>query len=195
MQEYQAMLLLDKNKQTSTTDDLVRSATKGGTRSRQSVSVAAAANFNELCEAFRLVYKEYLRCGYITPHTGVMHYSVQQVFSTSRTFVAVSDRRVVGTGTVVIASPAGLPSMEVFGDVFESLAMSGRCVAEGTMLACTSVEGAKACSISLEIIPRALRWSVSAGVDDWYVVANPRPIFYSGTVTSFIVLGCDIFLD
>jgi hypothetical protein len=145
---------------------------------RQALSVTPAGTFEELCEAFRLVYQEYTKCGYITSNPGMMHYSVLQLLPTSRTYIALSSGRLIGTGTVVVASPAGMPSAEVFGDVFESLAQAGRTVAEATMLACLSTERSRAADVSREIIPHAIRWAVSQGADDWCVVVNPKHVAF-----------------
>jgi hypothetical protein len=103
-----------------------------------------------------------------------MRYTALQLLPTSRTFVASRGGRVVGTGTVVLASAAGLPSSDVFGGEFESLRASGRLVAEATMLACVDSEGDRAHNTSLELIPWGVAWATSRGADDWCVVVNPR---------------------
>ena len=82
-------------------------------------------SFEEACAAFRLVCEEYLKSGYQEPNTPGMRYSVLQLLPYSQTYIAASPDGVVGTGTVVLDSPAGLPSSDVFGDIFEQRSTTG----------------------------------------------------------------------
>ncbi len=147
---------------------------RGKAEGDPTLAVGPAASFEQLCQAFHLVYLEYLKCGYQARGGGRMRYTALQLLPASRTYVATRGGCVVGTGTVVLASAAGLPSSDVFGDQFESFRASGRLVAEATMLACVDAGGDRAHNTSLALIPWGIAWALSRGADDWCVVVNPK---------------------
>lgn len=148
-----------------------------------------ASSFAQLCEAFRLVYREYLKCGYQPPHPCGMRFTALQLLPHSRTFVATLGGGVVGTGTMVVASRAGLPSSDVFGDLYASLACQGRLVVEGTLLACIDRGEVRAHSVSLGLMRHGIAWAMARGADDWCVVVNPKHFRFWNESLGLEVLG------
>jgi hypothetical protein len=153
-----------------------------------SIRIGPATSVRSLCQAFGLVYREYLRCGYLEPDAIEMRYSLLNVLPTSKTFVAQAGGRVVGTATLVVSSPAGLPSSEVFSQVFKELERSGRKVAEATMF---SVDATipRANTLALRIMPWLLAWAVSQLVEDICVVVNPRHVRFWERTLGFARVG------
>ncbi len=152
-------------------------------------SVGPADSFARLCEAFRLVYFEYLRWGYVASDPSEMRFSAFQLLPVSATFVAVASGRVVGTASFVVASSAGLPSSGVFGDLFDSLAAEGRLVTEATMLASVASGSAGVRRTPLRVMPWALAWALAQGADDLCVVVNPRHVDFWSHALGFEPLG------
>jgi hypothetical protein len=146
-------------------------------------------SFEELCESFRLVYEEYLRWGLTDAHHSRMRYQVHQLLPVSQSFIAYRSGSVAGTGSVVLDSPAGLPSSPIFGDVFSALKRGARRVAEGTMLACRDVGEVPAHRTAWGVIAQAISWSILVGVDDFCIVVNPRHFKFWHETMGFEVLG------
>jgi hypothetical protein len=170
--------------------ELAHTGRRGEVGKRQAeLTIGPARSFEQLCQAFHLVYMEYLRHGYQTPNASQMRYSVLQLLPTSRTFVATAGTRVVGTGTIVVNSSAGLPSTDIFGDVFKGLERQGRVVAEATLLACADIGDCRANSIAVQLMPSALAWVLSRRADDLCVVVNPRHLRFWENVLGLEVLG------
>ncbi|MBI3323715.1 MAG: hypothetical protein HYZ92_00350 [Candidatus Omnitrophica bacterium] len=70
---------------------------------------------DELKSAMRLVYREYLRRGYVNPNPHQLKISVFHALPETTTFVAVHQRLgVIGTTTLILDSPLGLPMDEVY---------------------------------------------------------------------------------
>ena len=65
--------------------------------------------FSELCAAFTMVHDNYVASGYMTPHSSGMRYTALQLLPVSTTWIAIYGNEIIGTGTVVAYSPAGLP--------------------------------------------------------------------------------------
>lgn len=131
-------------------------------------------SFPELCEAFRLVYRNYAACNYQSLNRMKMRYSVHQILPSCTALVARVGVNVVGTGSLVTDSVGGLPSESVFHDIFDRLRDQGRHLAEATALACHGDNQIKAAYVSLNLIPVGIALARARGVDDWCVTVNPK---------------------
>lgn len=90
---------------------------------------------DELDEAFRLVYKEYVVKNYCPENASYMHYTFHSLLPASRTFVIKAEGKMIGTISLVPDSRAGLPLDSIFADELAKLRKPGRLLAEVSLLA------------------------------------------------------------
>ena len=95
---------------------------------------------DELTKASHLVYREYLKRNYIKPYTTQLKLSIYHALPSTAAFIAVKHRKIVGTVSVIEASPLGLPMDEVYKLELDALRKQGRNLAEISMLALDSEE-------------------------------------------------------
>ncbi|MBI4115678.1 MAG: PilZ domain-containing protein [Candidatus Omnitrophica bacterium] len=94
-----------------------------------------AQTLDELKAAYHLVYEEYIRRGYCDPDPSKMHYSAFCVFPDSRTFIMKYQSCMLGTISLIVDSPCGLPMEMVFKELISPLRNEGRRLAEVSLLA------------------------------------------------------------
>jgi len=94
-----------------------------------------ADQFGDLENAYRLIYKEYVLRGYCEPNDSKMHYSFYCVLPETRTFLLTRNDQLLGTITLILDSPCGLPMESLFHDSIEKMRASGRRMAEVSLLA------------------------------------------------------------
>jgi len=92
-------------------------------------------NFEELIQAYHLIYKEYVKRGYCEENKAELHYSFYCTLPGSRTFVLKRTDKLLGTLSILADSPCGLPMEHMFGPLIKSMRDSGRHVAEVSLLA------------------------------------------------------------
>ncbi len=80
----------------------------------KSVEYRVARTRQELTDVYRIVYKEYIKQGYINPNPSQMHYSMHNLIPQTTTFVALADGKVITTATVIPDSPLGIPMDELY---------------------------------------------------------------------------------
>lgn len=114
------------------TDRLCRFAAK---QASKDLSCYPAETLEELKASYRLVYKEYVKRGYCPEHPSQMHYSVYCVFPQSRTFVLKRHNIFLGTLSLIVDSPCGVPMESLFPNLIGKLRSEGRRVAEVSLLA------------------------------------------------------------
>ncbi|MCP5467837.1 MAG: hypothetical protein H7A32_01035 [Deltaproteobacteria bacterium] len=136
-------------------------------------------NYNELCSAFNLVYKEYQKLGYTLPDEDIsqMRFGVHQLFNESKTFILKINNAICGTGSFVLDSELGLPCESIFKEDIARLRDHGKRLAEGTLLACIPYHGIDSAQISA-IILHSYHLLRSYAVDNVLVVVNPRHVKY-----------------
>lgn len=94
-----------------------------------------ASSEKDLEKAYGLVYREYLARGYCEENPLGMHYNVFSILPDSRTFLLEKDDMLLGTISLAIDSPCGLPMESLFPEEIAKLRKSGRRLAEVTLLA------------------------------------------------------------
>jgi hypothetical protein len=135
--------------------------------------IRAVSRFETLCEAFRLAHDHRVRSGLIAPHPSRMDFTVYQLFPFfSKSWAAYVGGRMVGTGTVAVHTPAGLPSSGKFGSSFSRMRRAGRTAAEGSILVCNHFCRSRVRSITLALVATEIDWALAVGVDEFYTVAN-----------------------
>ncbi|MBI4358465.1 MAG: PilZ domain-containing protein [Candidatus Omnitrophica bacterium] len=93
-----------------------------------------AQTFEELKEAYHLVYQEFLKRGYSKEKQSKMYYHLYSLLPETRTFLLHEKGTLLGTVTLVPQSALGLPMERVFPDEVKKLKEEGRKLAEVTLL-------------------------------------------------------------
>lgn len=101
----------------------------------ENVDYRVARTRQELEGAFTLVYKEYLRRNYIRPDGEAIKLSIFNALPQTTTFIALFDKQIVATASVVLDSPIGLPMDKIYHEELCSLRQQGNKVCEVSMLA------------------------------------------------------------
>src|SRR4029079_19537838 len=94
-----------------------------------------ASGLNELDGAFRVVYEGYVHRGLMLPNVHRMRITPYQLSPTAQVFVALNNRSVVSTLSLVEDGPEGLPMESLFGHEIHSFRRQRQRVAEVTSLA------------------------------------------------------------
>ncbi|MCM8775890.1 MAG: hypothetical protein NC930_06035, partial [Candidatus Omnitrophica bacterium] len=92
-------------------------------------------SFDDLAEAYKLVYKEYLARKYCSPNPRGMHYTAFCFLPETRTFILEKKGSLLGTLTLIPDTLCGLPSEAVFPGEIKKLRQPGRYLAEVSLLA------------------------------------------------------------
>ncbi|MDD2943843.1 MAG: hypothetical protein PHC51_12865 [bacterium] len=154
------------------------------------VRVKRAQNFDELCDAFHLVEKEYKRAGLSDGSRSGLRFSLLNLIpQISMTMIARVSGAISGTATIVRNSPAGLPCSRIYGDIIRDLTAHGRNVVEGTMLSCEDSGKVAANQISMELIAASIGYALDTGIDDFLLVVNPRHMRFWTEVVGLDLLG------
>lgn len=90
---------------------------------------------SEAREAFSLVYSQYLKRHYCQPNDMRIYFTPSVFLPESRTIVLKKDNVLVGTVSIIVDSPAGLPMEELFPKEIKALRRPGRKLCEVVMLA------------------------------------------------------------
>lgn len=139
--------------------------------------VGQVTGFEQLLDAYSLVYKEYRKLGYVGYHACGIHFTPFQLSSSNQTLVALDEsRKVVGTGSIVVHSEHGLPSGYLFEREFSKLMRQGRPIAEGSLLSCHPSGSLGAGDVSLRLICTALSYLATRGASHFCVVVNPKHV-------------------
>ncbi|MDD5729695.1 MAG: hypothetical protein PHN57_01005 [Candidatus Omnitrophica bacterium] len=89
----------------------------------------------EMESSFGLVYKEYLKRGYVNEHPSQLRVTMYNALPQAATFVAVCKDEIVSTATLVPDSPLFLPMDEIYHEELNQLRAKGLKLCEITMLA------------------------------------------------------------
>jgi hypothetical protein len=101
----------------------------------EKVEYRVARTREELEAAYSLVYKEYLKRGYINPDGERIKLSIFNALPQATTFIALLDKQIVATATVVPESPLGLPMDKIYHEELCSLRQRSDKICEVSMLA------------------------------------------------------------
>jgi hypothetical protein len=101
----------------------------------ESVEYRVARNREELEAAYALVYKEYLKRGYIKPDGKPLKLSIFNALPQTTTFIALMDNQLVATATVVPDSHLGLPMDKIYHEELCLLRQRSGKICEVSMLA------------------------------------------------------------
>jgi len=146
-----------------------------------SLLFSAARTTDELVQAYRLVYKNYLRCEYIDTHPSEMRYTVFNALPQTTTFVASLGGSVVTTATVIFDSPLGLPLEAIYKDEVDELRSQYARLCEVTMLADRRRAGMRTIPAILQLFKMILHYVLKfEKATDIVITVNPsHETFYT----------------
>lgn len=104
-------------------------------RQSQSMTCRPATTKEDLQDAYHLVYEEYLRRKLCKEDASTLQYNFFCMLPGSRTFLLEIEGEVVGTISVIIDSPCGIPMETLFPDKVGQFRQKGRHIAEVCLLA------------------------------------------------------------
>ncbi|HTY44629.1 MAG TPA: hypothetical protein VMD52_01390 [Patescibacteria group bacterium] len=94
-----------------------------------------ARSREELEKAYALVYREYLKRGYVKENPSGMRISIHNAGPQTTTFVAISGSEVVATATIIPDSPLGLPMDAIYHEELNQFRAKKLKLCEVSMLA------------------------------------------------------------
>ncbi len=106
-----------------------------GLQLTRGIIAAPAQSLEELKECYRIVYNGYVARKYCAVNESQMHYHYYSLLPQSRTFALREKDQLVGTISVVVDSPCGLPMDSLFKNELNHLRGRGRKLAEVSLLA------------------------------------------------------------
>jgi hypothetical protein len=142
-----------------------------------------AASFNELNQAYKLIYKEYAARGYCSEKSSQMHFNHYCVLPETRTFVLSRDEVMVGTISLVPDSPCGLPMESLFPDEIQGLRDANRKLAEVSLLSLSKEEfhrkgfslgNVKKLKASFQLFGAMLHHAYANGITDLVIAVHPK---------------------
>lgn len=134
-----------------------------------------ADDWNELCQAYRLLYKEYLNVGYTQENPRELLFTPYHLLPTTTVFLAKAKETVLSTATLVYDSKlSGLPMDALFYTELDRLRREKRKILEVCSLASNS------CVFSRRGIQNFTKliflYCVSLDIDDICIMVNPRHV-------------------
>lgn len=105
-----------------------------GLKSTQHLIAAPVQTLVDLKACYSMVYQGYLARGYCSPHPSKMYYHYFSFLPESRTFMLKDQDTLLGTISVIVDSPCGLPMDNLFSREINRLRNPGRKLAEVSLL-------------------------------------------------------------
>ena len=144
-----------------------------------------AQTFEDSREAYRLVHQEYFERGYCKPKPSRTHYTYYCLLPKSRTFLLSKKgkNQVLGTASLVLDSPYGLPIESLFPERLGQIRAEGKRLAEVTLLAVSAQEfGKKIFSLTnvqkliatFRLFKGLFTHARFEGVTDLIIAVNPK---------------------
>ena len=106
-----------------------------GLRVTRHLTAAPVQSVDDLKACYRTVYKGYVARGYCSPNESEMYYHYYSFLPESRTFALKDNEKLLGTISLIVDSPCGLPMDNLFGREIDHLRANGRKLAEVSLLA------------------------------------------------------------
>ncbi len=107
---------------------------KIGLQLTKNLIAAPAQSLEDLKECYRIVYTGYVGRKYCVPNESKMHYHFYSFLPESRTFTLKEKDKLIGTISIVVDSPCGLPMDSLFSRELDHLRTDGRKLAEVSLL-------------------------------------------------------------
>ncbi len=101
----------------------------------EAIEYRVARSRTELEKAYSLVYREYLKRGYVKESPLKMKFSLFNALPQVTTFIAALEDDIISTATVIPDSPLGLPMDDIYHEELEKLRTENKRICEISMLA------------------------------------------------------------
>ena len=113
------------------------------------VEVRPAMTLDEVKAGYHLLYAEYMRRGYCEPNALEMHYNYFSFLPETEIFVLIMNGELIGTVSLFLDSPCGLPMESIFKEEVAPIRQPGRKLAEvGALAICGDRFGRKVFSLT-----------------------------------------------
>jgi hypothetical protein len=154
-------------------DPVIRRVVAVDDKALQGITVRLAETIDEYVEAARLVYDGYHARGILDAHEARVRITPFLALPSTLIFVALQEGRIVGTISVVVDGPAGLPMETIYGKEVAALRAQGRRIAEVGALCVTP--GLRGFGVPF-LLNKAMGLSARdvARVDDLVIAVHPR---------------------
>ncbi len=106
-----------------------------GIKSTQHLTAAPVQTLEDLKACYRIVYEGYTARGYCAPNPSRMYYHYYSFLPESRTFVLKDKDEILGTISLIVDSPCGLPMDNLFSREINQIRAGSRKLAEVSLLA------------------------------------------------------------
>jgi hypothetical protein len=154
---------------------------------RDPITVKQATTREELEEAYCLVHESYIEAGYMDPHPSGLRVRIFEALPHTVTFIAQEQGKVIGTISLVLDSPLGLPMEESFGEELDGLRQQGRRIAEVSSLAVA--KGCRNLGVFVRLCKYMTLYAIHAGLDDLCIGISPEHAPFFQEVYLFEPLG------
>lgn len=125
-------------------------------------------------EAYRLLYRCYLRRGYIAPHPSGIRYSPRMAEPETITFIALSKGVVIATMSLFMDGQDGLPLDDVFKPEVDALRAQGRKVIEVGALAHRREDPHRGIEVFMTLARMCSVYALKSAATDSLITVNPR---------------------
>lgn len=138
---------------------------------------------DDLNQAYRIVYEGYVHRGYCKENESGLHYNYFSLLPSSRTFLLEMDGRVVGTISLIVDSPCGLPMEQLFTGEIGRFRKEGRKLAEVSLLALDhhafghksfTLTDMRKLAASFRLFKMMLRYAQFIGITDLMIAMHPK---------------------
>jgi N-acyl amino acid synthase FeeM len=153
------------------------------------IQCSVATDSERLRSAFGLIYKTYLREGLVRSNRFGLRILPHQLLDTSWVLLAVMNRRLVGTLSVIEDGRLGLPIESLYPAELATLRSQGRRVAELTCLATERLQASEYFPVLRELLWAAIQLTTRRRVDCLTICVHPRYARFYRQRLSFADLG------
>lgn len=138
------------------------------------VDYKIASTREERAEAFRLVYKAYLRAGLGEPNEHGMRVTPYHMLPTTEVFVAICRQETIFTVTLINDGELGLPMETVYASEVERLRVQGLRIAEVSCLADRRSEFRRCFPVFLRLCRFTAQYAWRIGLEQLLVAVHPK---------------------
>ena len=182
------MLQLLKRLPRSIRERVIRSQLRIDDSELEGLVVKVASTVQEHEHASRLVHAAYVRRGIMEPHASGVRVTTHGLLPSTIVFIAKRHGEVVGTLSLVLDSPLGLPMEQVFAAEIAPLRAAGRKVAEVGALCVAPHERGR----GVPLLLNKLMWQVASkrlGINSLAIAVHPDAACLYDATLRFVALG------
>ena len=147
-----------------------------------------ASSRKELFQAYRLLYEEYRKAGYVKPKASKTLFTKYHLLPDTTVFIAKKENRIFSTATIVYDSPeTGLPMDCLYAEELANLRNNHRKILEIASLA--SEKSLTGFHIATNFTRLLFLYSIFQNINDICIMVNPRHVAYYARYFPITVFG------